>query len=209
MKVLDGGKAITVSIDPEDAESRMPLSEWQVPAQDSHGHTARIVVRIPPGMKHEIGVVIQSKRFPWETDSDFVRWAVHRGLQQVAEQMHDPEVTSLQSLLNSWVAAAKHEQEHLKFQGTLEMVSGIITDLINAGAHANARRIVNDMLENAGKLDDVYWRERYTTEIANRFGGVLQAKKHKQEKQAKTKGGNHVATGPSRAHRAAVLGRNK
>jgi len=176
LRGIDGGRAPQdISVDPDDAESAYPLSEFTLPAQDSHGHTARIITRVPPNMKHQIQVLISKKLYPWETEADFTRWAVYEGLKKVTEHAKDPEVTSLFSLVETWVASARVQQEHLKLGQSLEHISATVSELMNKGAAPAARKIVKDISENIHRIDDPFWRRKYEEDISQRFAFLFEA----------------------------------
>ena len=180
LKGIEGGKSPRarrqkhpVSMDPADGEARATLSEFSIPAQDSHGHSAKVISRITPAMQRQISLIVETNPFQWETASDFIRWCIFDGQRKVTEYMKNPEITSMMALINSWVAAARVQQEHLKFTASLEVISGVIADLINKGAEPPAKKIVQEILEQVETVEDLFWRKRFEEEIRGKFGFLL------------------------------------
>lgn len=63
-------------IHPDDA--RVSEEEWNWPAADNKGHSAKLQVRVPPAVAREIEIIFQSKKFPYLTQEDLLRMAVIR-----------------------------------------------------------------------------------------------------------------------------------
>jgi hypothetical protein len=164
-----------ISLDSRDAESAYPLSNYNIPAQDQHGHTARCIVRVPPGMKNQISRLLVLAKFPWETESDFVRWCMARGLDHVDKELEDPEFTSMQSLFNGFVSAARVQTEYAMFGATLDAITKTLTLLLDMHAFPPARKILQDVMDKVDRIDDPYWHERYTDELKTRYGNLLTA----------------------------------
>lgn len=180
-KQKSGGKkpvsrAGRISPASDDAETNYPLSEWMVPATDSHGHSAKVFTRVPPAYKSLIGSILQSKRYPWETESDLVRVAVHRLLNEVAKDLKRPDITSQQALLNSLVEMASREMEYNHFKETLEKLNQTVSELIANGAQPMAKKMIRAVAEQVEKFEETYWRERYETELVSRFKTIMKEK---------------------------------
>lgn len=168
-------KTKAISFDARDSESAYPLSNYNIPAQDQHGHTARCIVRVPPGMKNQISRLLVQQKFPWETESDFVRWCMARGLDHVDKELQDPEFTSMQSLFNGFVAAARVQTEYAMYGNTLDAITKTLTLLIEMKAFPPARKILQEVTAQIDRIDDPYWFERWTSELKTRFGSLMTA----------------------------------
>lgn len=161
----------------EDAETTFPLNEWMIPATDAHGHSAKVFTRVPPSYKHTINVILQKKKYPWETESDMVRVAVHRLLEAIAKDSTDPEILSQQAILNSMAEASSRQLEYLHFKETLEKVSVTVAEMIRVEAYPVARKIIRNMAEQVEKFEDEYWRTRFRAELINKYGDMLKEKR--------------------------------
>lgn len=160
----------------EDSETTFPLSEWMVPSQDAHGHSAKVISRIPPSYKHQMNLILQKGKFPWDTESDLVRVAIHRLLNDVAKVMEDPDVTSQQSILNSLVEVASQQMQYLHFRETLERCIITVQGQIAEGALPQARKLVATVKELIDDFEDPDWKLKYRTELLDRFKKELEKK---------------------------------
>lgn len=162
----------------EDAETTYPLSEWMIPATDSHGHSAKVFTRCPPSYKHTINIILQKRKYPWETESDLVRVAVHRLLEAIArDNKGDAEIQSQQAILNAMAELASRQMEYLHFKETLEKSSVTVSELIRAEAYPVARKIIRNMAEQVELFEDEYWRKRFKAELIDKYGDMLKEKK--------------------------------
>ena len=74
---------------PDDLDLRYSTEEWLSVAQDEHGHSTRMDIRISPHMAREIQLIVQSKRFPYRTPNDFFVHAAYRNLYFLHELEND------------------------------------------------------------------------------------------------------------------------
>jgi hypothetical protein len=173
LRGIAGGKsrlpARAISLDPEAGEGHRSAGEFMVPAADSQGHSARIFCRVPPSIKHQITRLVGSQQNPWETESDVVRWCVYVGLERLRDMTDDPEYRSAQSLLNAFVEAARIQMEHLYFARTLDEIGRQVNQLVQAGATAAARKVIEAVAERVAAFEEPYWRRRYEAELVERF----------------------------------------
>lgn len=160
----------------EDSETTFPLSEWMVPSQDAHGHSAKVISRIPPSYKHQMNLILQRRKFPWDTESDMVRVAIHRLLNDVSKVMEDKEVMSQQAILNSLVEVASQQMQYLHFRETLERCIITVQGQITEGAIPQAKKLIAAVKEHIEEFEDPDWKEKYRTELVERFKKALEKK---------------------------------
>lgn len=162
-----------ISVSPEDAEATYTLSEWMIPATDTHGHSAKVFCRCPPSYKHQIGAILQKHKYPWDTESDLVRVAVHRLLKDIANNLKDPDISSQQAILNSLVEMASRQMEYSHFKETLERLETTTKELIANDAKPMARKIVKAVADQLESFEEPFWQERYKKIIVEQFGNLL------------------------------------
>lgn len=162
-----------ISIATDDAEATFPPSEWMIPATDAHGHSAKVFCRCPPSYKHQIGKILQRRQFPWETESDLVRVAVHRLLNDVAKNLRDPDISSQQAILNSLVEMASRQMEYSHFKETLEKMEITVKELIADDAKQIARKMVRAVADQIESFEDPFWKTRYRDRIVKAFPDLL------------------------------------
>lgn len=153
----------------EDSETTFPLNEWMVPSQDAHGHSAKVISRVPPSYKHQFNLILQKGKFPWDTESDIVRVAIHRLLNVVSKVMDDPEITSVQSQLNALQDVASREMQYLHFRETLERLLSVTEGLVREGAFSQARKMFETVKANVEQFEDPEWKEKYRAELIDRY----------------------------------------
>jgi hypothetical protein len=76
-------------------KTRINLTEYDsdefiIPASDDKGHSARVNVRIPVTFEREIAVIVRSGLFPFQEESDLVRWCLAEGLRALTRMEDVP-----------------------------------------------------------------------------------------------------------------------
>lgn len=162
-----------VSFKPSKMSGRIPASEFIIPTQDTKGHSARIGCRTPPGMFHEIEIILQTKTFPWETPSDFLRYAIYRTLGLCNDMIKDNRVSNLHAQVTAMLTVMREDEEAAFFQDVINKAEKSVGSLLSHNARGPARQLVKRLMDNIDKIDDKYWRERYTEEMHRRFRHML------------------------------------
>lgn len=165
-------KSKALSPSSHDAETSYPVSEWMVPATDTHGHSAKVFTRVPPSYVHQMSAIIQKRKFPWDTPSDIVRIALHRFLSDVSKVIDDPEITSQQAILNSLVELSSREMEFAHFSDTLEKLGNTIAELLARDAEPMARKMVMEVAAQVSKFETGDWKTRYE-KLLDKHKGLL------------------------------------
>lgn len=162
-----------ISVSPSKAENPLPFSEFLIPAADNHGHSDRVVVRLPPSMGHQLRLIAGGGKLPLEDTSAVARWCIYKGLQRLEEFVDDPRVSSLQALLNSWIQACQYEEEHATLSRTIEKVVVSVNSLVQNGHTERAQKMVKKISKDLGKIQDRYWRKKFQREISRKLGFLL------------------------------------
>lgn len=163
--VTKAKKSSRISPSSADAEATYPLSEWVVPATDVHGHSAKVFCRCPPAYKHLIATVLQKGLFPWETESDLVRAALHFYLKKVAAHLKDPEVTSDLAILNSLTEICSRQMSNARYSETLSKAQTTIDFLMSRGDEPMARKLIQSIASQIAHFEEPYWKEKYDREL--------------------------------------------
>jgi hypothetical protein len=187
LRLLKGGRHTNKSIStrPSESESDLPASEFLVPVQDSHGHSAPVSARVPPQLKREAQIIVGRRVFPFETESDLVRWCLSYGLQALIKKTKDKQIVSVHSQMATWLEAARHNLEWLKYGRTLAEIKAIIKRLVDEGCIAKARTIVKRIENEIENIDDEYWRAKYTKEILRTYAWLDRQKELKEARDKK------------------------
>lgn len=97
------------------ADSRFNTEEWNVPAADNKGHSARVQVRIPPIISRCAEVLQQSGKFPYLTVEDLYRHAVIRHiywLQSLDTSIPRTTLFAADAILK--MAKSQQEKQHIR-----------------------------------------------------------------------------------------------
>lgn len=162
-----------VSSRPSHSETEHPLSDFMVPAQDAHGHSVKVIFRCVPAYKRQIEIIISSKEFPFETESDLARWCLSRGLRMLSAISKKKEAPSYQAIIATWEHAAEVEMEYAKMGKALGRIYLAVRKLIEEDHHGPARKILLQVQERLDGIDDDYWRELYRDKLLGDFGAFL------------------------------------
>lgn len=189
LRLLKGGKHTNraVSTRPSEAESALPASEFLVPAQDSHGHAASINARVPPQLKRESQIIVGRRVFPFETESDLIRWCLKYGLEALVRRTKDKQICTTHQLTATWLESARHQLEMLKYGKVLDETKAIIKRLVDEGAISKARMILKNIENRIEQFDDDYWKAKYTREILKAFAWLDRQKAIREARERKRK----------------------
>lgn len=161
-----------MSFNPAAQQGPPSFSEYMVPAQDQHGHSARIDSRIPPSMAKDVSDLIEHGRFPFEGKSDFFRWAIHNGLMACK----DLGGTGMSAATKTLVSLYQEEKANLAYKEVMEQLTNTVQRLLAEGATENAKRLVRSAMQVISEMPEPYWRDRYSEALNNRFGHLMRGK---------------------------------
>lgn len=146
-------------------------ADFVIPASDHQGHSERIFCRIQPQHDRAISVIMKSKRFPFRTTGDLVRWAVVRGVKVLNRMEPAQSFIGMADAINETLRQEMYLQEFMQMFGTMTTV---IQTHISNGAEGEARKLLATVLGSVRKIEEEYWKGKCETEIGNRFGYLLE-----------------------------------
>jgi hypothetical protein len=172
--------------------SKYDPADFIIPAQDSKGHSERIYASIQPGHSRQLDILLQSRRFPFRTRGDIIRWGVKEAIAKL-EQMED--VPSVSAQVDVITNLMREEQFHAEYEATFDQMGGVIARHMANQAYGEVRRVIAQVRAAIDKMPDGYWKDRYMDTLDTRFERQLEAAE--------------VMTGPPRQprHRQKVAGR--
>lgn len=172
LRGIDGGKR--VSLRREDQESQSNPHYFNVPHEDSKGHSYRIDTRIPPHMDYQLNVAVQSRRFPWKTRAEAYRWCIWRGVVELEGYMDDnAQYQTMYAQMAVLVDLYREQRAMLDFRDLVQDMSRVINDLLSRGAQGKARQLIRQTLHQIGQFTDSYWRKQYEQEVRQQFGYLI------------------------------------
>lgn len=183
-KPLPNHSSRPASLRPSAATRPTPLKTYLVPACDAQGHSDSISTKVTPLTHRIISTLITSRKFPFETPADLVRWAIREGITHLEAQLKDSHLQSEMVILNAWVDAAKAQEERARFGAVLDQVKRTLHNLIDQGAATAAREVIDQIDAQVEGISDPYWRRRFHKELVEKFGPYVRWTKLRLEWEA-------------------------
>jgi hypothetical protein len=158
-----------------DVVSGLPRYErdYIIPAQDVKGHSIRLYCRAAPTVARLIGEIIGSKKYPFRTQGDLIRWCIVHGAKRLAAgQQIAPGVLMHIDAANAVLA---EEEYQLAFREFFNRLRAVVDQFLEQHAKGEARRVVSFARGHISQMPEGYWRERYLKELLDRYGELLDA----------------------------------
>lgn len=165
--------ASTNADDIDVVRSRHAPEDFIVPSKDHKGDSVRVWNRIQPGHDRAVAVIVGSKRFPFKTAGDCVRWCIHRGLKSLEQMEPVPSVTQQ---VEAMMGALRDEEFHQDFQTFIQHAQAVINRHVTEGAHGEARRLIAQLKADVLRMPKGYWRDKYLAAIQEQFRHILDKK---------------------------------
>jgi hypothetical protein len=149
-------------------------AQFIIPASDAKGHSEREWFRTQPGHDRQADIILRSKRFPFKTKGDLIRWCFVVGMERLlAMEDIDGHWLMQCAAMNEILRDEMYQQD---FMATFEAMSRVVSKHQEMGATGEVRRLVSDMLNQVRKMPDGYWRDKFIKEIDDKFGHYLDGK---------------------------------
>jgi hypothetical protein len=162
--------------DIEDRPQKYDPADFIIPARDNKGESVRVWNRIQPGHERALSTILQSKKFPFKTQGDVMRWCLHVGLKRLEKMEAIPSVTQQ---VDAMMTMLRDEEFQLEFQAFIQFSTHIINRHMSEGSHGEARRLVAQLKSRIEGMPDGYWRTKYLKAVDTSFGHLLNAKSAK------------------------------
>lgn len=147
--------------------------DFIVPGQDSNGNSARVYCRVVPLIERAIDVIMGSRKFPFKSEGDLIRWCVKRGVEELDGM--EPMVGSVMAQVDAMMSILRDEELNHTFLTVFDRMVQTIGMHVQAQATGEARRVAYAMREQILKMEEGYWRDRYIRELDTKFGYLLNA----------------------------------
>ena len=146
------------------------MSEFAQPSNDGHGHSAPSRVNFLPGHLAEIENIIASKRWPYRSSHDLIRHAVARHLKWLNVLYPSPTVLSqIEALLE----VLREEQFLVDFDQVFTQAQALVARHVAARQNEMAKALLERLREQIEGMPEGMWKERYSGQFDERFGGLL------------------------------------
>lgn len=160
--------------DPDSVGTEAPRyrsDDYLIPATDSAGRSARAQCKVPPLLAREMAEIITSRRFPFRTDSDIVRWCLMFGLNHLATIEASP------GFLTRAIAEMQILQDEENWSIQLQLVKKMdeaVRRHTDQGEWNEARTIVLSALARFKDSEEGPWRDRILRDIRTKFKHVIE-----------------------------------
>lgn len=145
--------------------------DFIVPGQDNNGNSMRVWCRVQPLLDRAIDKLFASRRFPFMSKGDLIRWCVKIGVDTLENL--EPVTGSVLIQAEAMAAMLREEQHQHAFMTVFDTMATTVNMHVQAQALGEARRVVHMMKMQVCRMEEGYWRERYMKEIESRFGYLL------------------------------------
>lgn len=152
--------------------------QFIVPARDTKGVSVREWVRVQPAVHHEIDAIIQSKKWPWRTRGDFMRWAIYDAVKRTLRLKEVPN--SMVIVAEQIMQASRESELWHTFRTSINELERAVRNHIEGGNEQEALKLLSTARANVLKLEEAPWREQYLREFEQRFGHIWERNKGKQ-----------------------------
>jgi len=143
-----------------------------IPASDAKGHSVRQGFRCTPGHDRQMNIILSSRRFPYKTKPDLLRHAMDRHLKWLLTL--DSSLPSVMTQIGIITEILKDEEFHQEFRRIFDRMGDAVANYMSQGSNTEAQRIILQVIAQVKKMPEGYWRDRYLTEIKQRYGHLLQ-----------------------------------
>lgn len=143
------------------AKKRKPAlhpSEYLIPASDSRGHSAMYQFRAPEEWGRRMEELVISRRFPFGSPSDILRWCWFEGMNQLAHL--EPECTDL-SQVTAALRVVRDVEDQQRFASLFDRVTKIVDKATGEKDEATARQLIADLRYQFELMPDGRMREKY------------------------------------------------
>lgn len=146
-----------------------------IPGQDQNGNSMREYCRVVPLLDRAIDVLVGSKKFPFKSKGDLMRWCLKVGVDSLNEM--EPMLGSVTAQVDAIHSILRDEMLNNEFMTVFNSMANTIGMHIQAQELGEARRLVSMIKSKVESMDSGYWRKRYLGEMEKRFGYLLHGDK--------------------------------
>lgn len=146
--------------------------DFILPAQDAKGHHARLYCRVIPAVARMVSDVHASRKYPFRTVGDLVRWCIVTGTKRLAA---GAGINSVIAHADAMIAVFQDEEFQLQFLEFFHYMQKITNSYVEMGAPGEARRVAALARAQIEAMPDGYWKEKYREELLRRYRSLLDA----------------------------------
>jgi len=165
-KVIQFGDLI-----PDDDIRKIDPEDFHVPTSDSQGHSTRFQFRGLKQMRAMVGEAIQTKQFPYRTDSDLYRHALIRHLRWLTDLGYIG-VNNI-FVIDAISEIARDDENHQQFMLSIGQLEERVRYHRREGSMEVAKQMVDRVKELIEKMPEGPWKTGYRKEFKKRFPDLV------------------------------------
>jgi hypothetical protein len=149
--------------EPEGVDTKYTTEEWVSVAQDEHGHSSRLDIRVSPHMAREMALIVAGKKFPFRTVQDLAVHAIYRDLYR----LHKLEPTMPRHILSAMEANTellRDDQIMVQIREHLDLMAKRASYHQDQGDHKDAIRLMNSCRAAISNVKDGVWKRKWMAE---------------------------------------------
>lgn len=149
---------------------KQDLEDFQIPASDTKGHSARHWFRCIPAMARQVEQIIQARTFPYRTKGDLLRHALHRHMRWLNNINPTPTVSGQ---VDAILEIMRDEEMNNDFALVFNKVDERINNHIMLGENKEASRLVLVIQSHVNRMPEGFWKGKYKAKIAEKYGMLI------------------------------------
>ena len=155
--------------------------EFKVPSSNEKGESRSPQFRVAPHWPRLVELLVISKRFPYNTPSEFYRHALVTHMQYL-DRLEKSLPEKLQGMLCQMLAIdeiLKDEEFEHGFSDILLRMGDAVRKRTEVGDNLGARELVRQVYDRVQSIPDEKQKEMYSKRIMSRFSGIISPRTNK------------------------------
>jgi len=143
---------------------------------DEKGHRGQVKFNCPPQVVQIADELVATKKFPFSTRAALFRYLAYsnESLEDLVTQSNEPRAITLWGQVRNIERLLTEQMEQAQFSECVSGLRSVLTMVSDNPSYASDR--VREVHEEAKKIPDGYWREKYTRAIEAEFGHYLRGR---------------------------------
>ena len=142
------------------------LDQFFIKPTDERGHGNKVQARIPPDLARLVDIIVSSKKFPYQTGSDFYRDAIWRLAGLLAPKIDYHEGRTIMAKLRAAEEVLKAQEAG---EGLLKVLDNLNFRLAVLDSVEEKKKLVAKIKEDFSSVTEDYWRERALRTLKEKF----------------------------------------
>jgi len=156
-------------VDDDGNQMRVDPEDFHVPVSDTHGHSERFQFRGLNQLKAMVMEVVQTKQFPYRSDSDLLRHALVRHMRWLTDLGYIGKNSIFTA--DAIISITRDDEIHQEFVVSIDK----LVDRVNYHRHHKDDEAADEMIETVWGLieqlpEENRWKKRYRDEMEAKFG---------------------------------------